>query len=136
MKLSPSYNVSQIESLVRSQASRRLSLNEVIFVAESENNLVGFASLLVRQAQISGLYVRPNFTRCGIGTLLLKAVEKIAIDRGEEVIAVMSSLDAVNFYQACGYQLIGESIVYSEGKIWIPCLSLEKQLIIVRESTS
>jgi putative acetyltransferase len=131
-KLSSSYDSNQIESLVRSQASLRFSQHEIGFVAEHENEIVGFASWLVQPpCIISGVYVHPNLIRQGIGTRLLKAVEKIAIDRGNEAIHVLSSLATVNFYQANGYQLIRKSGFYSEPQTWIPCVILKKQLIIV-----
>jgi len=131
-KLSSSYDSNQIESLVRSQASLRFAQDEIGFVAEHENEIVGFASWLVQPpCIISGVYVHPNLIRQGIGTRLLKAVEKIAIDRGNEAIHVFSSLATVKFYQANGYQLIRKSGFYSEPKTWIPCVILKKQLIIV-----
>jgi GNAT superfamily N-acetyltransferase len=131
-KLSSSYDSNQIESLVRSQASLRFAQAEIGFVAEHENEIVGFASGLVQPPGIiSGVYVHPNLIRQGIGTRLLKAVEKIAIDRGNEAIHVFSSLATVKFYQANGYQLIRKSGFYSETKTWIPGVILKKQLIIV-----
>ncbi len=131
-KLSSSYNSNQIESLVRSQASLRFAQDEIGFVAEHENEIVGFASWLVQPPCIvSGVYVHPNLIRQGIGTRLLKAVEEIAIDRGNKAINVVSSLATVKFYQANGYQFIRKSGFYSEAKTWIPCVILKKQLIIV-----
>lgn len=130
-ELSPSYDSNQIESLVRSQASARFAQNEMGVVAEHENEIVGFASCLVQSSYISGVYVHPNLMRQGIGTRLLKAVEHIAIDKGNEAIHVFSSLVTVKFYQANGYQSIRKSGFYSESTTWIPCLILKKQLIIV-----
>ena len=128
-KLSPNYNSTQIESLVRSQASARFAEDEIGFVAESEQEIIGFASILIHRSRIAGVYVHPSFIRQGIGTALLKEVEKIPIDRGDAAIYVTSSISTVNFYQANGYQVIRPSGLYSEGKVWIPCMNLEKQLI-------
>ncbi|NEP58561.1 MAG: GNAT family N-acetyltransferase [Symploca sp. SIO2G7] len=132
--LSPNYNTTQIESLVRSQASARLAENEIGLVAEHENEIIGFASFLILNSQISGVYVHPSFTRQGIGTGLLEAVEKRAIDRGYGTIYVTSSLSTVNFYRENDYQLIRQSGFYSEEKTWIPCINLEKQLISTRST--
>jgi putative acetyltransferase len=130
-EFSSSYDANQIESLVRSQASARFAQDEIGVVAEHKNELVGFASCLVQPPYISGVYVHPNLMCQGIGTRLLKTVEKIAIDRGHEAIHVFSSLATVNFYKANGYQSIHKSGFYSEPNIWIPCVFLKKQLIIV-----
>jgi putative acetyltransferase len=131
--LSVSYNSTQIESLIRSQKVR-FAPDEIGFVAEHKNDIVGFVSILVRSSQIAGVYVHPNFMRQGIGTQLLETVEKIAIERGNKVIYVMSALDAVNFYKAVGYKPIRRSGFYSDTREWIPCINLEKQIIVLSKS--
>ncbi|NJK69974.1 MAG: GNAT family N-acetyltransferase [Oscillatoriales cyanobacterium RU_3_3] len=130
-ELLPSYDSIQIESLVRSQASARLTRDEIIFVVENEGKIVGFVTLLDQISQIGGVFVHPNLMRQGLGTRLLKTVENIAIDREHEVIHVLSSLATVKFYEANGYRFIRQSGFYSELKIWIPCVILNKQLIRV-----
>lgn len=132
--LTSSYDSRQIESLVRSQGSARLLKNEIAVVAECKNEIIGFASVLIQQSQITGVYVHPHFMRQGIGTRLLEAVEKIALNHGTKVIYVTSSLPAVNFYQARGYKFISKSGFYSENKSWIPCINLKKQLISLTET--
>lgn len=126
--LSSSYTPTQIKSLIRSQALVRFE-GEIGVVAEYQNNIVGFAALLIQSSQIAGVYVHPDFIRQGIGTQLLETIEKIAIDKGSKATHVISSLDSVNFYQAAGYKIIRESGFYSEEEIWVPCVNLEKQLI-------
>ncbi len=129
--LSSSYNSTQIESLIRSQGWEILKKSQIGFVAENNNEIVGFASVMISPPQISGIFVHPDFTRQGIGTQLLNTLEKIAIEQGVKVINVASSLDAVDFYKAFDYKLNYKSGFYSESKIWIPCQHLKKQLIIV-----
>lgn len=128
--LSSSYTPTQIKSLIRSQALVRFE-GEIGVVAEYQNNIVGFAALLIQSSQIAGVYVHPDFIRQGIGTQLLETIEKIAIDKGSKATHVISSLDSVNFYQAAGYKIIRESGFYSEEEIWVPCVNLEKQLISI-----
>jgi len=127
--LSSNYDSTQIESLVRSQASARFAQDEIGFVAEYRKEIIGFVCVLIEKPQIAGVYVHPNFIRQGIGTRLLEVAEKIAIDRGHKTIYVVSSLSTVKFYQANGYQAIRQSGFYSEQKTWIPCINLEKQII-------
>ncbi|HIK03707.1 MAG TPA: GNAT family N-acetyltransferase [Trichormus sp. M33_DOE_039] len=127
-RLSPSYSLTQIEALVNSQRSVRLYMNEIIVVAEYKHEIIGFASMLYRQSRISGIYVHPNFARQGIGTQILIALEKLAIQNKFKIIDVVSSLSAVKFYQENGYQIIGESGFYCQNNVWIDCVDLEKQL--------
>ncbi len=127
--MSADYNPRQIEALVRSQASARLSYDEISFLAFYNDELVGFACLIDNSFQVGGVYVHPNFTRQGIGTQLLEVIEKTASQKGCKVIQVMSSLTAVNFYQARGYQVIRQSGFFSEFSTWIPCIILKKYLV-------
>ncbi len=129
--MSPDYTPRQIESLVRTQASGRLMLDEIVFLAYYNNEIVGFACLTVNCSQLSGLYIHPDFIRRGIGTQLLKFLEKTAVEKECKTISIISSLTAANFYQARGYQVIRQSGFFSEPNTWIPCIILEKRLLPV-----
>lgn len=126
---SKDYNASQIESLIRGQKSARLKYDEIVFVAYFQSKVVGFAALLVHQPTISAIFVHPDFVHQGIGTRLLKAIENAAIAKKCRTIHVMSSLSAVNFYLKMGYTKTFRSGFWEEGKTWIPCVNLQKQLI-------
>ncbi|BDA70523.1 acetyltransferase, gnat family [Calothrix sp. PCC 7716] len=126
--LSPCYNSSQVESLIRSQGLARRNSDEIVFVAEQNSEIVGFSCLISNDSRIGGIFVHPNFIRQGIGTDLLDAIEKVAIKNQCKVIDVTSSLAAVKFYQANGYQTIRESGFFSEAAVWVPCVNLSKKL--------
>ncbi|TAE58888.1 MAG: GNAT family N-acetyltransferase [Nostocales cyanobacterium] len=127
--ISKEYNSQQIESLIRDQRLARTRLDEIIFLAHSGSQLVGFAALLRHTPEIGAVFVHPDFIRQGIGTNLLKAVENKAIENKYKTIYVMSSLSAVNFYRSLGYERIQKSGFYSEGKIWVSSVNMKKQLI-------
>ncbi|MEA5554809.1 GNAT family N-acetyltransferase [Anabaena cylindrica UHCC 0172] len=127
--LSPNYNLSQIESLIKNQRLARIQINEVILVAEYKHEIIGFASLLNQQSRIGGIYVHPNFVRQGIGTQMLDAIEEMARQNKYKFIDVMSSSSSVDFYQKNGYQIIRESDFYCEDNVRITCINLEKQLM-------
>jgi len=129
---SQDYNQRQIESLIRSQKSGRF-INEIIFVAECSKRLVGFASLLVDAPSINAMFVHPDFVRQGIGTKLITAIESAAIEKKYKELYVNSSLSAVKFYQANGYEVIGKLGFRSENKTWIPCMMMRKQIIPLTE---
>jgi putative acetyltransferase len=131
---SASYSSIQIESLARSQASARLDPDEKGFVAEHENEIIGFVSFLTERPKIAGLYVHPDFMRQGIGKQLLETVERYAIDEGHEFIFVTSSLVAVEFYKNSGYYQLSKSGFYSEGRTWVACEELEKQLVCLTKA--
>jgi putative acetyltransferase len=126
---SKEYNARQIESLIRGQKTARSKYNEILFVAYFGSKLVGFASLLAYTPTIGAMFVHPDFTRLGIGTRLLETIENTAIEKNYRTIYVMSSLSAADFYRAMGYKKTHKSGFWSESKTWIPCVSMQKQLI-------
>lgn len=128
--LSTNYEPREIESLVISQARARLTYDEIVFLAFYQDEIVGFACLVVNLSLLSGLYVHPNFIRQGIGTHLLDFINKTAIERGCKVIDVYSSVTAVNFYQARGFQVIRSSGFFTEDNIWILCMYMNKKLVL------
>lgn len=130
---SKEYDARQIESLIKSQKPIRSYQNEISFVAYSDSKLVGFASLSVHTPTINAIFVHPDFTRLGIGTRLLEAIENTAIEKKHKTMYVMSSLSAIDFYQARGYTITIESGFWSEPTIWIPCVNMQKQLIPLTE---
>ncbi|MEB3343608.1 GNAT family N-acetyltransferase [Okeania sp.] len=105
------YQRLQIESLVREQALLRFK-KEVVFLAIYNENIVGFSSIHIYQPVINSLFVSPKFTWQGIGTRLLKTLEKIAIYKKHKFIYVTSSLTAKMSNR--GYEIIRESGFYSE----------------------
>jgi putative acetyltransferase len=121
------YNPEQIEALVHDQANWR-GLREAIFVAESDGKIAGFSALSIDYGQITGVYVLPEFTRQGIGTQLLVALEEAALQKKYRHLWVISSLTAISFYKANGYDETRKTGFMTSTDIWIPCARLEKRL--------
>ena len=121
------YTPEQMMALVEGQAQYR-GARELIWLAEQAEVLVGFAGLSVLDAQITAIYVSPQFARQGVGAQLLTAIEAAAIAKGYKSLWVFASLTAIPFYQAQGYQLTRQAGFWAETKVWIPCPRLEKNL--------
>jgi putative acetyltransferase len=112
--LSTDYEPKTIEYLIKSQAEGRLkNKNEIVAVALNKDELVGFGCLDINpyssNSLITGLYVHPNFIRKGIGRDLLNFINKTAQESGCKVIRVYSSVTALGFYKAQGFQVISYS---------------------------
>lgn len=86
------------------------SNNIKIFLAVAKE-VVGFASILIDEWKIGDLFVLPNFTRQGIATRLLNAVEKYALQAQIYKLSVTASLTARPFYSACGYKYVRDSLI-------------------------
>jgi GNAT superfamily N-acetyltransferase len=128
------YSSKQLTALVDDQSSTRSLMDELLFVADAEGQIVGFSSLLKMQPQIGAVYVHPNWVQQGIGTRLLDAVEQAALQRGIQKLWVMSSLTAVPFYQTQNYQFKRKIGFWTRSRVWIPCKLLEKRLVLTHSA--
>lgn len=87
-------------------------------VAEFDNTVVGFIGFVIMSAyEFEGDYIRilalasdKDYQNIGVGTTLLNAVEKYAMDNGISTIALSSGserADAHRFYEHRGYHKYG-----------------------------
>jgi N-acetylglutamate synthase-like GNAT family acetyltransferase len=125
------YSQKQVDSLVKGQAeSRRNHVKlETILVAESEDqDLVGFACLSNFTPHIYGIFVHPDCMGKGIGTNLLAWMEAMAVQRKMRNLFVVSSIEAVEFYENNGYDVQHNHGFFSADYVWIQCKVLKKEL--------
>lgn len=95
-----------LEALIANQAQRRSLAQELILVAEGNGQILGFIACFLRQAQITGLYVHPDFVRQGIGSSLLFGAAEVLNARKYRSINVYASEYTLPFYQYHGFQTI------------------------------
>lgn len=70
-------------------------------VAIADGVVVGTGAL--QGDEIKSVFVAPHLHRKGVGRVLVKELEKIAVGRGKTSLTVSSSLTATSFYSALGY---------------------------------
>jgi Acetyltransferases len=85
-----------------------LAMGQVV-LAEIGAIPVGFASFIVENGsvELDGMFVDPSHWRLGIGRMILNAVEHEMMARNFARIRVVSSLNAVVFYQSAGFTVVG-----------------------------
>ena len=126
------YTDEQIEIML-TFCDAQLYLEEIkagssIFVAEAQS-IVGFASLAKSRGHIDDLFVDPNYTRQGIGTLLLKTLEQVALRKQRSQLSVTASLTARPFYLSRGFKYIKVSQILDVATgIKIPVVDMVKQI--------
>jgi len=87
-----------------------LANNEVL-VAEVGDRIVGFATIVAHDgndAELEGLFVEPTEWRKGVGSALVRAIEREAAAWGASRIHVLANEHAQAFYEAVGFNKIGE----------------------------
>lgn len=78
------------------------------FVAELDGQVVGFGHVALETARIVQCYVLPERQGRGAGARLMEAMEDALRARSAIRVTLHSTTPAVGFYEARGYQVVGE----------------------------
>ena len=95
-------------------------------VAEAQARVVGFVTVLAggdAGAELEDLFVDPDCWRRGIGRALVAEAVQRARDAGADVLRVVANRRALEFYRACGFEVVGEVQTLFE-----PALEMNKRL--------
>ncbi|MGI4788253.1 MAG: GNAT family N-acetyltransferase [Janthinobacterium lividum] len=125
------YNTVQIEAWAgRLVADYYTPDPEVFIVAEADSaGIVGFGEISIQWAEITAVFVAPDYSRHGIGSRLLQALEEIAIRHGLTQLVLDASLNAVAFYENAGYRQETPTIcTYGEDAVSVPGMLMTKHL--------
>ena len=81
-----------------------------VFVAERGGAVVGFAVVLEHgeSIELEGLFVEPEAWRGGAGRALVARAAEVATAAGAAFLDVIGNPNAREFYEACGFELLGE----------------------------
>ena len=101
------YTPEQLTSLLtqypRREVYEKWLCERILVVAEQEGKIVGFAQYYPPDNSIEAVHVLPSHAKHGVGKMLLALIEEIASNQGTQQISLGSSLNAVGFYEKCGY---------------------------------
>jgi GNAT superfamily N-acetyltransferase len=78
-------------------------------------------------ARVRAMYTHPDFTRRGVGTLILSLCEDAARAEGFNAVELMATASGEPLYRACGYQP-GDRISDDRGGAPVPLLRMRKPL--------
>jgi putative acetyltransferase len=79
---------------------------ETRVIAELDGEPVGLGVLVVDQCYLRACYVIPEAARKGVGSALVKEMERIARASGLARLDLVASLNAEPFYTSVGYQVV------------------------------
>jgi putative acetyltransferase len=106
-------------------------------VAEDVTDVVGFGWMKPEageylqtevEGEITAIYVHPSAARNGVGSRIYSELERKALQQDIESIGVWASRNAVLFYEAQGYERVGEqSYAYQDG-IELTLVEMRKRL--------
>ena len=89
-----------------------------VYVAESEDKLLGFYALIVRQdkAELDHMWVAPAHIGTGVGKELFLHAMQTAAGQDISAVEILADPNAAGFYQKMGAHQIGETISEIEGQ--------------------
>lgn len=80
-------------------------------------------------AKIRAMFVRPDWTRRGLGTRIIRECENAARREGYRRMALLATLAGVPLYLACGFEPGEESDVILSDGVRLACLAMEKSIV-------
>jgi putative acetyltransferase len=88
---------------------------EYRLVAEIDGRLVGISCIVAQKNELRACYVTPSASRRGIGSALLREIERAAREQGMTYLEAESSLTAERFYSSNGYLIRerGEHVLWN-----------------------
>lgn len=79
-------------------------------------------------AKVRAMYTDPDFTRCGVGRLILDLCETAAKAAGFARVELMGTAAGVPLYESCGYHAAGALEHFQVDGVEVPLLRMEKRL--------
>ena len=83
-----------------------------------------------KPARIRAMYTDPNFTRQGVGRLVLHLCEDAARTAGFRSATMMATMAGVPLYRACGYVEAEPPIAADIDGVSVPLVRMEKRLVL------
>jgi GNAT superfamily N-acetyltransferase len=79
-------------------------------------------------ARVRAMFVRPDWTRRGLGRRILEACEAAAREEGFQTLALMATLPGRPLYEAHGFRATGDSLVRLPSGVEIASVAMEKSI--------
>ena len=102
--------------------------SKLVFVAIDDDGILGIASFNLKDKELGSLYIKYNCHEKGIGTKLLKYVERYAKNIGLKKLKLGSTITAFEFYKKHGYSTITRKHCVILDGVKIPCILMSKRL--------
>ena len=101
---------------------------ELVLVAEGTSGVVAFGSIVPRLRELRAVYVHPDAGRRGVGTQVLAALERLALERSIPRLQMVASVNAEAFYRRAGYQVVESGAHRLRSGQQMACVKMAKHL--------
>jgi putative acetyltransferase len=108
--------------------SRNALPNETTVVADVDGRIAGFGIIIESANELRAVYVAAEFGSQGIGSALLRELEKLAKESGCTELQMDSSLTAAPFYLHHGYEELARAEHTLNSGATMACVKMRKVL--------
>jgi putative acetyltransferase len=102
---------------------------EIRLIAELDGEPVGLGALVIQEAELRACYVVPGATRRGVGSALVREMERMAQERGLSHLELHASVNAEPFYAALGYVAVERKQHVLRSGLRMDALKMRKLLL-------
>jgi putative acetyltransferase len=104
--------------------------SEYRLVAEIDGWLVGIGCIVAEKNEMRACYVTPSASRRGVGSALLREIERAAREQRSAYLEAESSLTAEPFYSSNGYQVRerAEHVLHNGQRM--ACIKMRKAIVL------
>jgi putative acetyltransferase len=101
---------------------------EIRLIAELDGAAVGIGALVTAKSELRACYVSPSALRKGVGTALVREIERLAVEHGLNDLHLVASINSEPFYAALGYEVVehGEHVLRSGQRM--ACVRMRRRL--------
>lgn len=97
------------------------SLSKYIVALDNENNVVGFAGIIILpdDTEITNIVVKKSNRKQGIGKLLLEELINMSVKENKPIISLEvneKNMPAISLYQAFNFEVVGRRKKYYNGE--------------------
>jgi putative acetyltransferase len=110
------------------EAYRAALASRALFVAEREDEIVGFGQFDPARGEVEACYVSPEAIGRGVGSDLIARMEEQARATGHAVVRLNATLNAESFYTRLGYRRLGPATHRVGNDVELQCIRMEKTL--------
>jgi putative acetyltransferase len=104
--------------------------DELVLVAEDPSGVVAFGSIAPGLRELRAVYVHPSVGRQGIGSQVLGALERLALERSISELHMDASINSEAFYQRAGYEVVERGTHRLSTGQDMACVKMVKTLVV------
>jgi putative acetyltransferase len=82
---------------------------EIRLIADLDGEPVGLGVLVVEHSELRACYVVPEAARKGVGSAIVREIERLAKQEGLNRLELRASINAEGFYHSLGYESLGDT---------------------------